>query len=128
MRGCVLATAVGMSDDPDEFDLFDALASLVDKSLVPMEAAGDTLRYRMLVSTRARARKKLDGQANRKSAHSGISAISAFDSSRSPHSKSRKTACKGPRHVLNDCLNETTTVFAMNVKRSAKNCHGIISS
>ena len=54
------ATAVGTSDDLDELDLFDVLASLVDKSLVLAEPAGDALRYRMLESTRAYAREKLD--------------------------------------------------------------------
>jgi predicted ATPase/class 3 adenylate cyclase len=54
------ATAIGTSDDLDELDLFDVLASLVDKSLVLAEPAGDALRYRMLESTRAYAREKLD--------------------------------------------------------------------
>ena len=54
------ATAVGTSDELDELDLFDVLASLVDKSLVLAEPAGDALRYRMLESTRAYAREKLD--------------------------------------------------------------------
>ena len=54
------ATAVGTSDDLDELDLFDVLASLVDKSLVLAEPAGEALRYRMLESTRAYAREKLD--------------------------------------------------------------------
>ena len=54
------ATAVGTSDDLDELDLFDVLASLVDKSLVLAEPAGAALRYRMLESTRAYAREKLD--------------------------------------------------------------------
>ena len=53
------ASAVGTSDDLDELDLFDVLASLVDKSLVLAEPAGDALRYRMLESTRAYAREKL---------------------------------------------------------------------
>ncbi len=57
------ATAVGTSDDLDELDLFDVLASLVDKSLVLAEPAGDTLRYRMLESTRAYAREKLESAA-----------------------------------------------------------------
>ncbi len=54
------ATAIGTSDDLDGLDLFDVLASLVDKSLVLAEPAGDALRYRMLESTRAYAREKLD--------------------------------------------------------------------
>ena len=57
------ATTVGSCDDLDEFDLFDVLASLVDKSLVLAEPDGDTLRYRMLESTRAYAREKLDAAA-----------------------------------------------------------------
>ena len=57
------ATAVGTGDDLDELDLFDVLASLVDKSLVLAEPAGDALRYRMLESTRAYAREKLDAAA-----------------------------------------------------------------
>jgi predicted ATPase/class 3 adenylate cyclase len=54
------AVAVGTSDDLDELDLFDVLASLADKSLVLAETAGDALRYRLLESTRAYAREKLD--------------------------------------------------------------------
>jgi predicted ATPase/class 3 adenylate cyclase len=57
------ATAIGTSDDLDELDLFDVLSSLVDKSLVLAEPAGDALRYRMLESTRAYAREKLDAAA-----------------------------------------------------------------
>jgi len=53
------AIAVATSDDFEELDLFDVLASLVDKSLVLAEPAGDALRYRMLESTRAYAREKL---------------------------------------------------------------------
>jgi predicted ATPase/class 3 adenylate cyclase len=57
------AAAIGTGDDLDELDLFDVLASLVDKSLVLAEPAGDALRYRMLESTRAYAREKLDAAA-----------------------------------------------------------------
>ncbi len=57
------ATAIGTSDDLDALDLFDVLASLVDKSLVLAEPAGEALRYRMLESTRAYAREKLDAAA-----------------------------------------------------------------
>ena len=57
------ATAVGTSDDLGKLDLFDVLASLVDKSLVLAEPAGDALRYRMLESTRAYAREKLGAAA-----------------------------------------------------------------
>jgi predicted ATPase/class 3 adenylate cyclase len=54
------ALAVGCSDDLDEFELVDVLGSLVDKSLVLAEPVGDTLRYRLLESTRAYAGEKLD--------------------------------------------------------------------
>ncbi|MGH7727743.1 MAG: ATP-binding protein [Vulcanimicrobiaceae bacterium] len=53
------AAAVAAGDDLDELDLFDLLASLVDKSLVLAEPDGDSLRYRMLESTRAYARERL---------------------------------------------------------------------
>ncbi|MGH7729178.1 MAG: ATP-binding protein, partial [Vulcanimicrobiaceae bacterium] len=51
------AVAVGSGDGLDEVDV---LASLADKSLVLAEPDGDALRYRMLESTRAYAREKLD--------------------------------------------------------------------
>ncbi len=53
------AAAVGGGDDLDAFDVFEALASLVDQSLVLSEHAGDSVRYRLLESTRAYAREKL---------------------------------------------------------------------
>jgi predicted ATPase/class 3 adenylate cyclase len=53
------AVAVGSGEDLDEFELFDVLSSLVDKSLVLAEPQGDTVRYRMLESTRAYAAEKL---------------------------------------------------------------------
>jgi predicted ATPase/class 3 adenylate cyclase len=53
------AVAVGGSDGFDEFDAFDVLASLVEKSLVLSEPSGDALRYRMLESTLLYAREKL---------------------------------------------------------------------
>jgi len=56
------AAAVGSGDDTDEldvFDVFDVLASLVDKSLVLAEPDGDSLRYRLLESTRMYALEKL---------------------------------------------------------------------
>ncbi len=59
------AVAVGSADDLDELDTFDALASLVDKSLVLAEPAGDSLRYRLLESTRAYASEKLDAAGER---------------------------------------------------------------
>ena len=54
------AAAVGSGEDLDELDVFDVLASLVDKSLVLAEPDGDSLRYRLLESTRAYALEKLD--------------------------------------------------------------------
>ncbi|MFY9665918.1 MAG: adenylate/guanylate cyclase domain-containing protein [Candidatus Cybelea sp.] len=53
------AVAVGSGGDLDELDLFDILASLVDKSLVLAEPQGDAVRYRLLESTRAYALEKL---------------------------------------------------------------------
>jgi predicted ATPase/class 3 adenylate cyclase len=53
------ASAVASGEDLDEFDVFDLLASLVEKSLVLAEPSGDTLRYRLLESTRAYALEKL---------------------------------------------------------------------
>ncbi|MBD5655801.1 MAG: hypothetical protein IAI50_11575 [Candidatus Eremiobacteraeota bacterium] len=46
------AIAVGADDDTGECDVFDSLALLVDQSLVIAEPAGDSLRYRLLQSTR----------------------------------------------------------------------------
>jgi predicted ATPase len=54
------AVAVASGDDFDEFELIDVLGSLVDKSLVLAEPHADTLRYRLLESTRAYASEKLD--------------------------------------------------------------------
>jgi predicted ATPase/transcriptional regulator with XRE-family HTH domain len=54
------AVAVGSGQGIDELDVFDVFASLVDKSLVLAEPDGDALRYRMLESTRAYAREKLE--------------------------------------------------------------------
>jgi predicted ATPase/class 3 adenylate cyclase len=59
------AVAVGRDRHPersariDEPDVFDVLASLVDKSLVLAEPHGDTVCYRLLESTRAYALEKL---------------------------------------------------------------------
>jgi hypothetical protein len=53
------ASAVASGEDLDEFDVFDLLASLVEKSLVLAEPSGDALRYRLLESTRAYAAEKL---------------------------------------------------------------------
>ncbi len=53
------AVAVTSSENLDELDVFDVLASLVDKSLMIAEPQGDALRYRLLESTRAYALEKL---------------------------------------------------------------------
>jgi predicted ATPase len=59
------ATAVGSGEELDELDLFDVLASLVDKSLVVAEPQGDAVRYRLLESTRAYALEKLAAAGER---------------------------------------------------------------
>ncbi len=59
------AIAVGTTAGFDEFDVFDLIASLVDKSLVVIERAGDAARYRLLESTRIYAREKLDAAGER---------------------------------------------------------------
>lgn len=46
------AVAVGRGNDFDDLDVVDALSSLVNQSLVLAEPAGETLRYRLLESTR----------------------------------------------------------------------------
>ena len=59
------AAAAGSGEDLDELDVFDVLASLVDKSLVLAETDGDSLRYRLLESTRAYALEKLSDAGER---------------------------------------------------------------
>jgi predicted ATPase/class 3 adenylate cyclase len=59
------AVAVGSGAELDELDVFDVLASLVDKSLVLAEPHGDALRYRLLESTRAYALEKLGDASER---------------------------------------------------------------
>ncbi len=59
------AVAVGSDERRNELDVFDVLASLVDKSLVLAEPQGDALRYRLLESTRAYALEKLDAARER---------------------------------------------------------------
>ncbi len=54
------ATVVASGLDLDELHAFDVLASLVDKSLVLAEPSGESLRYRLLESTRAYALARLD--------------------------------------------------------------------
>jgi predicted ATPase/class 3 adenylate cyclase len=53
------AVTVGGGEELDELDTIDVLASLVDKSLVLAEPEGDSLRYRLLESTRVYALEKL---------------------------------------------------------------------
>ncbi len=59
--GFSLEAAVAVCADGtfDELDVFDVLASLVDKSLVVAELSGAATRYRLLESTRAYALEKL---------------------------------------------------------------------
>lgn len=54
------AVAVGSGEDMDDADVFDGLASLVDKSLVLADDQGALRRYRMLESTRAYLCEKLE--------------------------------------------------------------------
>ncbi len=54
------AVAVGIGEDMDDADVFDGLASLVDKSLVLADDDGVMRRYRILESTRAYLREKLE--------------------------------------------------------------------
>jgi predicted ATPase len=53
------AVAVGSAGDLDEYDVVDLLVSLVDKSLIVAETAGEGSRYHLLESTRAYAAEKL---------------------------------------------------------------------
>jgi predicted ATPase/class 3 adenylate cyclase len=59
------AAAVGSGEDLDDIDVFDVLASLLDKSLVQADPHGDSLRYRLLESTRAYAVEKLEETGQR---------------------------------------------------------------
>ncbi len=59
------AVAVASAEDLDEFELFDVLGSLVDKSLVLAEPQLDAVRYRLLESTRAYALEKLEASGER---------------------------------------------------------------
>jgi len=59
------AVAVGSGENLDELDVFDVLASLVDKSLVLAEPQGEAMRYRLLESTRAYALEKLGDAGER---------------------------------------------------------------
>ncbi len=54
------AVAVGSGEGLDQPDVFDVLASLVDKSLVLAEPQANTMRYQLLESTRAYALEKID--------------------------------------------------------------------
>ena len=53
------AGAVASDESFDEFEVLDALSSLVDKSLVTAEVEGESTRYSLLESTRAYALEKL---------------------------------------------------------------------
>jgi predicted ATPase/class 3 adenylate cyclase len=59
------AVAVGSGEGLDDVDVFDVLTSLIDKSLVLAEPDGDSLRYRLLESTRAYASEKLEATDER---------------------------------------------------------------
>jgi predicted ATPase len=59
------AIAAGRDEDTDELEVLDDLTSLVDKSLVLAEPAGELLRYRLLESTRMYALEKLLGAGER---------------------------------------------------------------
>ena len=65
--GFTLDAAVAVCADEllDEFDLFDVLASLVDKSLVVAELTEEPPRYRLLLSTRDYALEKLTAAGER---------------------------------------------------------------
>ena len=54
-----IATAACGDETLDELAILDLLASLVDKSLVSVDASGDVTRYSLLESTRQYAREKL---------------------------------------------------------------------
>jgi predicted ATPase/class 3 adenylate cyclase len=68
--GFTLAGAAAVAGDAahDEFETFDVLASLVDKSLVVAELDGDATRYRLLESTRAYALEMLGAAGERATA------------------------------------------------------------
>jgi len=53
------ATAVCSGEDLDDIDILDLLSSLIDKSLVVADTAGEQERYHLLESTRAYALEKL---------------------------------------------------------------------
>jgi predicted ATPase len=65
VNGFTYEGAVGAGDDLDEYELFDVLGSLVDKSLVLAEPQADAVRYRLLESTRAYASEKLANAGER---------------------------------------------------------------
>jgi predicted ATPase/class 3 adenylate cyclase len=59
------SVAVAGGEDLDEYELFEVLGSLVDKSLVLAEPQADSVRYRLLESTRAYASEKLEHAGER---------------------------------------------------------------
>ena len=67
INGFTLQGAVTLASGKniDELDVFDLLASLVDKSLVLAELRDDAMRYRLLESTRAYALEKLSDGGER---------------------------------------------------------------
>jgi predicted ATPase/DNA-binding CsgD family transcriptional regulator len=54
------AVAVSQVTPTNEYDVIERLSSLIDKSLVSVERESEALRYRLLESTRAYAREKLN--------------------------------------------------------------------
>jgi predicted ATPase/DNA-binding SARP family transcriptional activator len=59
VNGFTLRGAVAVHADLDDLEVFDVLASLIDKSLVTAEPNGDAVRYRLLESTRIYGLEKL---------------------------------------------------------------------
>jgi len=58
-------SAVCADPSLDDYEVFDVVASLVEKSLVVPELGGESPRYRLLESTRAYAREKLQASGER---------------------------------------------------------------
>ena len=79
--GFTLERALSICDDStmDEIAMLDALSSLVDKSLLQVEPAGDRTRYRLLESVRQYARERLiDAGEDRSVADAHAAAFLAF--------------------------------------------------
>jgi predicted ATPase/class 3 adenylate cyclase len=117
------ASAVASGEDLDEFDVFDLLASLVEKSLVLAEPSGDALRYRLLESTRAYAAEKLR-EAGERELVSGRHLRFLRDWLTSVHERQEATArneeintvfaaeLEGLRFALDDALARSDVVVA----------------